>query len=1558
MPTPTANAVVNAINAQVAARAASVRASMASYNDTLSQLMMIKESVNSAKTSLNEMKSIAAQGASDSLSADVSRSLFERIDELRSDVNAIAATTSFNGQRLLDGSKARKTITTTQTVRNVASSVTPAAQNFADTSKAATTFTSIQGQRIEAAESLRVASGTGDSDEDILEATSLTAANSSSTSSQGTVASAAGNAAVSITGSTVAPVVPVAGYSTLAGVSSMRAGDTITGSVRNNLTSQVTNFSFTAPQGQSITSQASLASQFNASTAASAGVTASVSGSALRFTANAATSQIESVTASISRPTVTGTAATADDPVAAQAAAAGYSSLTAIDAQASNLLLNTGGTIKFQVDTGTQRTFTATQNFGAGGGSTTSKLNSLISAFNAQATGSAWGVTMTLTASGNRDQLRITANAGSSEVTSATALTAATGGITTTGTQTAKVAAISAQSGSTTISGLSSLAAADSLSVEVLDRAATGTGNNRPNVLQTITLTGTARANLSAIASALQAASGGSLTATLNGGDLVLTATTLTNDVRLGTVNIGATTYSGVDTPAIAEVKGASQLSDGTKSLTELQRGGTIAITIGGSTTTYTANTTLDQASIVTALASQLGASATVAQVNNVIGITATSTGSAASAQVTNPSYVDLNLGATQTLRKGDRIAIVQGSSTQTLTITGDRLSESTIRSEIETLLGANAAISVATNASGSGVRLVSSTTPISSATVTRTPQLDFSLGTDLKEGDQLVFNFSDGSTKKLVASQAVSNANLLAELQTPNGLFTDFSTNSTPDLSLIQALQSQTGSALIRSTDAAKTLSSITTARASQATFINATSTIYDGHLHQGDHIVVSVAGQTADVILTAKQFMAVSAIGTRINDTNYFESTNPALRFAAALDGTTLALRPEDASLGYSITKAEVHDFNSRHFVDLSLTNLENPDQLSVGDRIKVKQKEINGQGQTVASTEETLIVDTAISKANVVNAFRGNAPGNGKASYFVGTGANAGVNVTPTLATSHSGASDGRVFAKQSLSSTGNRIELEVTINEKGKAKLQGLSSAVPSDLVVLQVGNTNDSALYDAGSFSTRLSNLGASFDAITETITATTYDTAVDGYLQKPGRANKSASDLFDDTGLIRAGTRLSVTYTKTLGGTETKNFDLSQDVANLSDALALGLTQAIQPTTTAGQDLSVTVSSAGNQLEIAAATGYISDVVISFQSPTKATLGSVGDLEKGDRLTVTRAGVSRSFEASSSIAEGDLVNELNATTPSGKLIDLSSNAAASLASTFSGGLKASGPSSLVIAETALGNAVSASISKSPYADFSLTSAKPGDTFSVAVGGTTQSFTVLSDLNSTADMAAALNGMRAGALSGTLNGASASVTSTGALRIKSHSIGSNVAAERTSTTTSTVVIDGDNSQNEVSRLLSPTTFSDITIKSAADATANTDRDALIVGEVYDSIEVLKNSNTPSKEDFARLEAALDAQIEVLDQRIRGAELQAAAVQNLAQLELASARDSLGGQSVAAPSTQPLRILMLQNVSQALASQGNASRNVTLLLIQGLSSSFAGTTNTTQGILAVG
>jgi flagellin len=577
---------------------------MASYNDTLSQLMMIKESVNSAKTSLNEMKSIAAQGASDSWSADVGRSLFERIDELRSDVNAIAATTSFNGQRLLDGSKARKTITTTQTVRNVASSATPAAQNFVNTSKAATTFTSIQGQRIEAAESLRVASGTGDSDEDILEATSLTAANSSSTSSQGTVVSAAGNVAVSITGSTVAPVVPVAGYSTLAGVSSMRAGDTITGIVRDNLTSQVTNFSFTAPQGQSITSQASIVSQFNASTAANAGVTASVNGSALRFTANAATSQIESVTASISRPTVTGTATTADDPVAAQTAAAGYSSLTAIDAQASNLLLNVGGTIKFQVDGGPQRTFTATQNYGAGGGSTTSKLNSLVSAFNAQATGSAWGVTMTLTASGNRDQLRITANASSSDVTSATTLTAPAGGVTTTGTQTTKVAPISAQPGSTTISGLSSLAAADSLSVEVLDRAATGTGPNRPTVLQTITLTGTSRSDLSAIANALQTASGGSLTASVNAGNLVLTATTLANDIRLGTVNIGATSYAGVDTPAIAEIKGASQLSDGTNSLTELQRGGTIAVTIGGSTTTYTANTTLDQASIIAALTS------------------------------------------------------------------------------------------------------------------------------------------------------------------------------------------------------------------------------------------------------------------------------------------------------------------------------------------------------------------------------------------------------------------------------------------------------------------------------------------------------------------------------------------------------------------------------------------------------------------------------------------------------------------------------------------------------------------------------------------------------------------------------------------------------------------------------------------------------------------------------------------------------------------------------------------------------------------------------------------
>jgi flagellin len=353
---------------------------MASYNDTLSQLMMIKESVNSAKTSLNEMKSIAAQGASDSLSADVGRSLLERIDELRSDVNAIAATTSFNGQRLLDGSKARKTITTTQTVRNVASSVTPAAQNFVDTSKAATTFTSIRGQRIEAAESLRVASGTGASDEDILLGTSLAASNSSSASSQETVPSAKGNDAVSITGSTVAPVVPVAGYSTLAGVSSMRAGDTITGNVRDNLTSKVTNFSFTAPQGQSITSQASLASQFNASTAASAGVTASVSGSALRFTANAATSQIESVTASISRPTVTGTEATADDPVAA---AAGYSTLTETDSKATNLLLQSNGTIRFKVDGGAEKTFFSTTKY--------TKLADVVTDFNNAASVNNWG---------------------------------------------------------------------------------------------------------------------------------------------------------------------------------------------------------------------------------------------------------------------------------------------------------------------------------------------------------------------------------------------------------------------------------------------------------------------------------------------------------------------------------------------------------------------------------------------------------------------------------------------------------------------------------------------------------------------------------------------------------------------------------------------------------------------------------------------------------------------------------------------------------------------------------------------------------------------------------------------------------------------------------------------------------------------------------------------------------------------------------------------------------------------------------------------------------------
>ena len=1561
-PTPTARAVVNAINAQVAAQAASVRASMASYNDTLSQLMTIKESVTAARSALSEMKSLASQGASGSLDERLSRNLYERIEELRSDVNAIAATTTFNGQRLLDGSKSRKTITTIETIKNVASASAPAAQSATDTSKAPITFNSVPGQRIEGAESLRSTSGVGNSEEDILESTGLTASSTTSSLTQGSITSASGNGAITITGSAVAPVVPVAGYSILSGVSSIRAGDTIDGVVRNNITNVTTNFSFAAPNGPAISGQANIVSQFNASaTGSSAGVTASVSGGSIVFTANSSTSQVESVLATVSRPSVVGTATLADDPVQAQSAVAGYSSLTAIDAQASNLLLATGGTITFNVDNGTSRIFTATQDFGAGGGNTTTKLTSLVNAFNVASNSGNWGVTMSITASGNRDQLRLTPNSTSSEVTSANALTASIGGVATTGTQTAKVEARAASPGSTTISGLSSLATGDSIAFEILSSAATGTGNSRPSVLQTITLSGTARPDLASIASALQSASGGSLTASVSSGELILTATNVTNDVRLGTVNIGATNYAGVATAAVAEVKGSSSLSNGSNALNELQKGGTITVTVGGTPTTYTATQTRDQSQIVTDLAAQLGTTAGVSLVNNVIKVTATATGTSVSSQVTNPSYVDLNLGTNQSLYKGDQISFTQGGATQTLTISGDRLTEADIRSEIEALLGNNATVAVTSNALGTGVRLVSNSTDITSTSTKKSPQVDFSLGADLKRGDQIILNYSDNTSQKLVPSQSISSADLLSRLSSPSNYFTDFSTNAAPVLAAIQVLHSQGGSALIRSTDPTKTLNSITTARVSEARFSNATSAVYHGHLHEGDHLVLTLAGQSEDLILTAKRFTSLSDLALRINDPDYFTSTNPAIPLSTYLDSATLVVQSQDASLGYSISKAQIHDFDTRHFVDLDLTSLSTQDQLSVGDRVKVKQNEINVLGQIIASTEETLIVDTAISKADVVNAFRGNAPGNGKSTYFLGTGANAAANVAPTLATSHSGEVDGRLFAKQSLSTSGNRIEIEATINEKGKSRIAGINAASDTDLVVLNVGATTDAALYNASTFSSRLSGLGASFDALNETVVANAYDTAIDGYLQKPGSARKSSVDLFDDTGLIRAGTRLSVTYTKTLGGSETKEFDLTQDAASLNEVFALGLSQAIQPTAVVGQDLSVSALNSGNELQVAASTGFISDIAIGVQSPTKATLGSFGDLQKGDRLTVNRAGVVKIFEATGTAFASDLASELNASTPSGKFIDPASNTSSSLFTSFNNGLKAGGSTNLVIAETALGSSVSATLTKSPFADFSLTSAKAGDTFSVSVGGATQSFTVLSDLGSVVDIAAALNGTNSGALSGSLQGASASVTSGGLLRIKSHSVGSSVAAERVSTKTTTVTIDGDDSQNQVTRLLSPTTFSDISIKSATNATGNTDSDAQIVGEVYDSLETLKASTVPSREAFARLEAALDSQLESLDRRIRGAELQAAAVQNLARFELASLRDSLGGGStiLATPdSAQPLRILMLQNVSQSVASQGNASRNMTLLLIEGLSSSFGSSTSATRGILAIG
>jgi hypothetical protein len=1557
-PTPTARAVVNAINAQVAAQAASVRASMASYNDTLSQLMTIKESVTSAKAALSEMKSLASQGASGSLDERLSRNLYERIEELRSDVNAIAATTTFNGQRLLDGSKSRKTITTIETIKNVASASAPAAQSATDTSKAPITFNSVPGQRIEGAESLRSTSGVGNSEEDILESTGLTASSTTSSLTQGSITSASGNGAITITGSAVAPVVPVAGYSILSGISSMKAAqgnktaDSISGVVNPQSGSATT---FTFSPSRDLAYRTEIVTEFNnASSLGAWGVTASEQSDGIKFTANALSSDVQQVIASIGTPKVTASNVSTDDPVTGASPAAGYSTLTGNDNRGTSLLLEVGGTIKFKLDNGIEKQFTSSVKNKA--------LNEIVTNFNTAAIANNWLVTMSSLGGGSTDaSLRISANDPASEVTTSQLTTAQVGGVTTFGAQTPKVTG--PRAGSTTIYGLSSLAATDSLTIEILDKAASGVGKNAPNVIQPITLSGTALPNLSAIAAAVQSASNGLLTASVSSGELILTATNLTNDVRFGSVAWGAggTTYAGVATAAVAEVKGSSSLSDGSNALNELQKGGTITVTVGGTPTTYTATQTRDQSQIVTDLAAQLGTTAGVSLVNNVIKVTATATGMSVSSQVTNPSYVDLNLGTNQSLYKGDQISFTQGGATQTLTISGDRLTEADIRSEIEALLGNNATVAVTSNALGTGVRLVSNSTDITSTSTKKSPQVDFSLGADLKRGDQIILNYSDSTSQKLVASQSISSADLLSRLSSPSNYFTDFSTNAAPVLDSIQVLHSQGGSALIRSTDPTKTLNSITTARVSEARFSNATSEVYHGHLHEGDHLVLTLAGQSEDLILTAKGFTSLSDLALRINDPDYFTSTNPAIPLSTYLDSATLVVQSQDASLGYSISKAQIHDFDTRHFVDLDLTSLSTQDQLSVGDRVKVKQNEINVLGQIIASTEETLIVDTAISKADVVNAFRGNAPGNGKSTYFLGTGANAAAHVAPTLATSHSGEVDGRLFAKQSLSTSGNRLEIEATINEKGKSRIAGINAASDTDLVVLNVGATTDAALYNASTFSSRLSGLGASFDALNETVVANAYDTAIDGYLQKPGSARKSSVDLFDDTGLIRAGTRLSVTYTKTLGGSETKEFDLTQDAASLNEVFALGLSQAIQPTAVVGQDLSVSALNSGNELQVAASTGFISDIAIGVQSPTKATLGSFGDLQKGDRLTVNRAGVVKTFEATGTVFASDLASELNASTPSGKFIDPASNASSSLFTSFNNGLKAGGSTNLVIAETALGSSVSATLTKSPFADFSLTSAKAGDTFSVSVGGATQSFTVLSDLGSVVDIAAALNGTNSGALSGSLQGASASVTSGGLLRIKSHSVGSSVAAERVSTKTTTVTIDGDDSQNQVTRLLSPTTFSDISIKSATNATGNTDSDAQIVGEVYDSLETLKASTVPSREAFARLEVALDSQLESLDRRIRGAELQAAAVQNLARFELASLRDSLGGGStiLATPdSAQPLRILMLQNVSQSVASQGNASRNMTLLLIEGLSSSFGSSTSATRGILAIG
>jgi len=104
------------ISEKLRAQIRGVMQAMRNAQDGISMIQTAEGALNEVHSMLQRMRELAVQAANDTLTTEDRRAIYAELDNLRNEINAIAARTTFNGKSLLTGSLVTQLDTATSTV--------------------------------------------------------------------------------------------------------------------------------------------------------------------------------------------------------------------------------------------------------------------------------------------------------------------------------------------------------------------------------------------------------------------------------------------------------------------------------------------------------------------------------------------------------------------------------------------------------------------------------------------------------------------------------------------------------------------------------------------------------------------------------------------------------------------------------------------------------------------------------------------------------------------------------------------------------------------------------------------------------------------------------------------------------------------------------------------------------------------------------------------------------------------------------------------------------------------------------------------------------------------------------------------------------------------------------------------------------------------------------------------------------------------------------------------------------------------------------------------------